>query len=74
MADGAFARLAELGNRLVPKSLELEQRHLALGRRKAPSVELTVDRDAESLEHFLRFLTPAPRVLARFGELEVQAI
>jgi hypothetical protein len=72
LAHRAFARLAELGDGLVPQPLELEQRDLTFGRREPPFVELTIDGNAQAGQHVLRVLTPPPRLGPGLGQFEIE--
>jgi hypothetical protein len=51
LADGSLARMPKLGNLLVTKALELEQRDLALRLSQAPALELPIDRFAKPQEY-----------------------
>ena len=53
----------------MPQPLQLKQRHLALRRREAPSIELAVDGGAEPAQDVLGLPTPAPGLGARLGQL-----
>src|SRR5713101_9831858 len=74
LAHRAFARLAELGDGLVPQPLELEQRYFAFGRREPPFIELTIYGDAQASQHVLRVLAPPPRLGASLGQLAIEPL
>src|SRR5262249_20244949 len=81
LPDGPLARVPKLCDFLMSETLELEQRHVPLGRRQSPPIELPVDGRPQSLEHALRLFVPPPRIVAPapgFGlgprQLDVEAV